>query len=541
MALFEDRRKPVDIYKQGTATANAQGNMNALASRAANAVTAPARTAANVGILAPAKRLMTDVVTPAAQAVARPIMQGRENQNRFMAGQELNRNITPARERQAIGAIAGPNFERKIGAVGQRFEGATPIPRAIATASNPRGKVSNMGDPSVAERGTAAAATLPQPLALPQQAPPPQSTGALNQLLEPQTKTVYTNQGGKIISQQQPIGPSNPAPSLGEPTPPVNALSRRAGNLDIQFEPGTDPAAIQRFMENPIRPTAQIDRFNNMRFGPFQESTSSQARERVPPPSFQNSGPSRTWGQAKASDDKAIANAAARRDYYQGIENSQKNRELDINQTQVGNQFATARMNDATNREQNAINRFNYEATARNNAEKNRIDAETLAAGQPVREAQSKYYGAQAEDLPARRSIDEKRVSVQDEQNRIAEEKIRLQDDKAAVESINKIEDTDERLRAKISAYDPQGPPSQMKSLGKAATREMGMMIDKDFVDNSGKFDAITGNNPAQDIYTKYFPENLNPYVAREILDNIGNAELKQTLGKMLKKRYSTQ
>lgn len=36
----------------------------------------------------------------------------------------------------------------------------------------------------------------------------------------------------------------------------------RVGNMDVEFDPSVTPAARQRFLENPVRPTAQIERFD---------------------------------------------------------------------------------------------------------------------------------------------------------------------------------------------------------------------------------------------------------------------------------------
>lgn len=37
---------------------------------------------------------------------------------------------------------------------------------------------------------------------------------------------------------------------------------RRLGNLDVEFDSSVDAASRERFLENPVRPTAQIDRYN---------------------------------------------------------------------------------------------------------------------------------------------------------------------------------------------------------------------------------------------------------------------------------------
>ena len=51
LALFEDKKKPVDIYAKGSPTVKAQDSMNAVAGKAADIVTTPARKAAEVGSL----------------------------------------------------------------------------------------------------------------------------------------------------------------------------------------------------------------------------------------------------------------------------------------------------------------------------------------------------------------------------------------------------------------------------------------------------------------------------------------------------------
>jgi hypothetical protein len=54
----------------------------------------------------------------------------------------------------------------------------------------------------------------------------------------------------------------------------------KRGNLDIQFDESTDPEAQKRFLENPVRPTAQIDRYNNQRSFSQGQAASANA-ERI--------------------------------------------------------------------------------------------------------------------------------------------------------------------------------------------------------------------------------------------------------------------
>jgi len=58
MAIFEDKRKPVDIYAKGSKTQKAQ-------EATTNIATAPARAALNIGAFAPAKAAFENIVAPA--------------------------------------------------------------------------------------------------------------------------------------------------------------------------------------------------------------------------------------------------------------------------------------------------------------------------------------------------------------------------------------------------------------------------------------------------------------------------------------------
>jgi len=54
------------------------------------------------------------------------------------------------------------------------------------------------------------------------------------------------------------------------------------GNMDVTFADGTDPAAAKRFLEDPVRPTAQIDRFNSRASSPRALKEAAPAEEGMP-------------------------------------------------------------------------------------------------------------------------------------------------------------------------------------------------------------------------------------------------------------------
>ena len=294
-------------------------------------------------------------------------------------------------------------------------------------------------------------------------------------------------------------------------------------------------------MENPVRPTAAINRFNARRqAGPSQgqiaSMNASKILERAPAES--SSGATDVTGMMNQLKRSGVGWKTRKELGQQFMANQQSGSNAAL---QADTSLATARMSEGTARERNDIDRFGTEANANIATEKNRIDkfaheataknaADTLAAGGPVREAQASFYNAQAADLPVRRDIDQAKIGV--DQQKIAADK-----EKAALESINKIDDPVAQNNTLITFYDPAAPRGQLQNMAKNAISSHADAIFQEYNEGSGMFDK----DPIPDIITKYFPLGMPPLAAQGILESIPDRNLKGRLGSALKARYSNR
>ncbi|HBA73482.1 MAG TPA: hypothetical protein DCZ63_15205 [Geobacter sp.] len=383
MALFEDKRKPVDLYKEGSSTANVQGKMNAMVGNVADTVTTPARTAFNRGALVPAKKLMTDVVAPAARAVAAPITQGREGQTRFLARQAINANRTPVGEREAMGALMGPNFERKLGSVGMASSATTPIPAARATAENPHGKVSNIDTATAA--GPPDIPVQTTPLAVPQQSTA--ATALAQNAAEPaepavQTKPVFIqDKNGRVVRTQRPVNtlgspegaqPYTGAQQLGK-SYPTNGTYRTDSGLEIRFDPGTSPEIIADVMRPSGAKSPEVQAARAKQHEQFLAREAAKAR----PVFTRNTASSQPPKEIKTFGDIINAKRAMAQ---QKIDN--QNRELGLQETRIGNDLALGINRDVTDRDNARLSARTQLGvagmSAESAAERNAIDRENM-------------------------------------------------------------------------------------------------------------------------------------------------------------------
>ena len=348
MALFNDKKKPVDIYAQGTPTVAAQDKTTAIA-------TSPIRAALNKGALAPAKALFDNVVAPAANAATKPLVDARKANQAYVDNQS-SQVIGRAANREADALLYG-NSERRVGGNAP----INPVRQALVGNSSSMmrdGIQSQRIDPATAEslkRATAntAADAMAYNSANPDIQQPAQ-----------RMREVITNKGNQMMRTQQPI--------LGQPEQAASnvrrVLSNRqsAGNLDITFDKGTDQGSIRRFMENPVRPTTQIDRYNAQqgRVGPSQGQIAAMNAGQVLRGAGQQQGgtqmltrqnsPGMGWHQRTRLNEQILAN-----------QQSGKNAELQANTMFSTNaadnstRMATARMGETTAREKNDIDREN--------------------------------------------------------------------------------------------------------------------------------------------------------------------------------------
>ena len=385
VSAFADKRPPVNIYAKGTPTVKAQ-------TATTNIATSPIRAALNFGALAPAKAIAStlgDTLDSAQNRVKTDAIA----QNRFLNNRGQVAGVDPLAQSagdkqlglggQPSPVIIGRAADREAnamvyGSVGRVVGGNAPG-LAVRQALVGNGKVSNIDlsqqasadkQPGLAPNRSTAADAMAYNSANPDPQQPAQ-----------QMRDVITNRGSQMVRTQQPV--------LGQPEQAGSnvrrVLSNRqsTGNLDITFDQGTDQGAIRRFMENPVRPTAQIDRFNANRgadAGQGQRAAMNASRILAgspgasvsgPPKQFAPSSPSKTWRQAKSTDAKAIANAAERRDYYSGIENSQIDAK---NRTDA----FSAGANAANAAERNRIDLFGTQGNIANATERNAIDRENI-------------------------------------------------------------------------------------------------------------------------------------------------------------------
>lgn len=188
-------------------------------------------------------------------------------------------------------------------------------------------------------------------------------------------------------TDRRPVGPDGL---------PLQVRSGGSG-LTVQFDADTDPAAKQRFLENPVRPTAQINGFR-----PDDGSQGMLAAENASRilaggkrgmPEAVSGGVSRTWEDAAANDAVVNANAAERRDYVRNVETDMANtaREQAAETAQLGfrNQSNIAAAG-------NAIDLRGQDLAAATAADKTALEAEELGIRRPLTQAQTKIAEAEA-------------------------------------------------------------------------------------------------------------------------------------------------
>lgn len=418
MALFTDRRKPVDIYKQGSPTQVAQAKTSAVA-------TAPIRTAVNYGALAPAKMAFNRIVAPTAQAAVAPISNAMDKQQQYLASQET-KIVGRAADREAdallygsgtkqIGNNTGP--QRLLTGTGNTANtGGDPAstsynigqgsasPAIMNAWADPvrqqsaNGQLSSQNPATVEMSPAADAAAGDINRLLPQRAGiNPMQPGAGWIRIEDTGETVSMDGSGKItmadaqgrkIDQMTKLIGNVPAVGGGggQPQRATGGINR-VGNLDITFDDSLDPAARERLLRDPVRPTAQIDRYNAQRNGSgglTQGQLASMNAGRIlmgGPDSIDGtsggSGSSRLSAPPRARNGKdAVASAAARRDYYNSIETGLKERELANREAGTANELMIANNKMGVDVDRNGIERLRYGA----DLDRLGIEREKLAA-----------------------------------------------------------------------------------------------------------------------------------------------------------------
>jgi len=229
-----------------------------------------------------------------------------------------------------------------------------PGPQVQAMPSNAVGVAPTTTQPAVTAKPVAApavtmpGATVPLSMANPANDPALYDT---NRTTGPimLTNVGPGNAGGKALGDVAAFKTANALEGSRPPSGPATEIPagslRQVGNLDVSFSPETTPEQRQAFMEDPVRPTAQINRFNNANSlaGLTQGQRASMNADKVinggvgqslasvtMPAQYSPTGPSATWKQAAAKDSKVIANAAERRDARNAVRTGIKERELDI-------------------------------------------------------------------------------------------------------------------------------------------------------------------------------------------------------------------
>jgi len=410
MAIFENKRKPVDIYADGTATVDAQNKTSDIASMARDKIAGVAKVALS-GVTAPVVNAMgvaNDIAENTIVPAGRALLAGRENQVRSLAGNELNANRTPAGDRAAMGLTLGQNFERKVGSVGMpknesgvamaATSPTEPMQQPLAAGLQRDGIQSQRIDPATQESFKK---SLGQPVST--------AAWAMEQNANGPAMTTEYGQGpnGTFTKRQVPIvqrpetQQSTPRSQLGLPQNKFNV-----GNMEVAFDPSVSQNARNAFLTDPVRPTAQIDRYNASNgAGSDQGMLASQNASRIlgrsrpqgPPEAISPNGPNRTWGEAAATDKQVIENSAARRDFFNGIESSQKDRALANSEQQTRQLAENAKMTEQTARQRMGLDDKNITGQLANQAEQNRINKKNIDSQAAERAVETQSKGMDVE------------------------------------------------------------------------------------------------------------------------------------------------
>jgi hypothetical protein len=297
-ALRQGNRKPYNIYQEGTPTARAQGRQgelyNTLMGHAATAadrmtgpLTAPVVAAANA---------VKKVAAPVVGRLAKDWRNQRNTVQDTLLGQDVADNRTLPGDREANARIIGDG-ERRVGGnapvlppalpaeptVSERSlvasaqaspetevrpEQAIDVDQMLMSAHSPEQSRAGGGNPSETKATDLPGMTVHLSDRDKQLK---QNLDKINEmLLSGVTPTADQQERIDRLRQQAgfmrggtdrvPVGRDGLPLPQSAGGPPGN--KQTAGNLDVTFDDSVDQAARSRFMEDPVRPTAQIDRYN---------------------------------------------------------------------------------------------------------------------------------------------------------------------------------------------------------------------------------------------------------------------------------------
>ena len=209
------------------------------------------------------------------------------------------------------------------------------------------------------------------------------------------------------IKQQAGFLRGSPSGPTGTRSVPLQARTggiRRVGNMDVQFAPGTDAAAQSRFLENPVRPTAQINRFNASRgLDAGQGIRAAQNADRIldrppqggPGPTLltRENSPGMGWKQRSKLNEQLLANEQSGQNARLQSETSFGTAGIQADTSRLGfrNQREIAAAGDAVQMDRNKI----------------------LAS---EAESQNAYRGVQAAELPKENASQQAERSARAEQ-----------------------------------------------------------------------------------------------------------------------------
>jgi len=104
-----------------------------------------------------------------------------------------------------------------------------------------------------------------------------------------------------------------------------NINSNQGGNLSVSFDSSISPEAKSAFLEKPVQPLAQINRYNTQNNSNDQGMLAAENVSKIlsrgksantPPELYSPGESSKTWDDAVSEDKKVIESATARRDFY---------------------------------------------------------------------------------------------------------------------------------------------------------------------------------------------------------------------------------
>lgn len=296
----------------------------------------------------------------------------------------------------------------------------------------------------------------------------------------------------------------------------------QGGGLSVTFDSSISPEQKAAFIADPVRPTAQIDRYNAQSLaaagGMTQGQRASENASRILssgasaegiPPAIISGGPSKTWSQAKRSDSLALANAAARRDFRDNTESKRKATELGLTEQKLSSDAANNQDTRDLQRLGIVSSMRNQDATALREDRRNTLEDRKLT----VAEAQQ----------AARDKKEEQRFQTTDQRaadtNRLAQAKL-----------IGGDEGGEAGL---ASTYNPRTPPpgpqaSQVEQSAFGAwTRHNSANITAD----------IDKGEKPQKIYDKYF-SNVTPENQVALISMLP-AEIRGSIAALARDRYT--